>query len=442
MNKEKINEIFKAYDIRGIYKKEFDEEIARSTAKATANFLKAKTILVAQDARESSESLKNSVIEGLINSGVNVFFVGITTTPMFYWAINKTKSDGGIMITASHNPPQYNGLKIAGKKALPIGENSGLLKIKEIILSNKFANSKTKGALIKKNLIDEYTEFLSKESPKLNLNVVADFSCGASSIIVKKLSDKLNFNLKSICKMGDPLIHEGNPLKDENVTDLKKSLKQKNFDLGVAFDTDADRVFFFTSKGERISSFVIASLLAENYLSDNKDGYFVGSVNMGKIFQETVNKLGGKYIKSKVGHVFMKQAMRKNNALFGAELSGHFYYKDFFYADSGIFTFIQVLKILKKTGKSISELTKKYNKYFQSGEINFEVSDKKQALQKIKNEFSNGKISELDGVTIEFPDFWLNARASNTEPLLRINTEADSKELLEENTKKIKEILK
>ncbi len=439
---DKINKIFKAYDIRGLYKKEFDEDIAKKTAEATAQFLNAKKLLVAMDNRVSSESLKKAVLGGLLSQRVDILDIGTTTTPMFYWAINKEEMDGGIMITASHNPPEYNGLKISKQKAAPVGEDSGLSDIRKMVLKNNFEEKSEKGIISKKNLIDEYVNFLSKNLSNINLKIVADFSCGVSSEIVKKLSEKLHISLTPLCSMEDKIKHEGNPLKDENVKDLKEALKNNKFDFGVAFDTDADRVFFFEPSGERIDSAVIASILAENYLKKDKKAKFIGSVNISKIFEDTVKESKGEYFKSRVGHVFLKQEMRKHNATFGAELSGHFYFKDFFFADSGIFTLVQVLKILAETKKSISELAKKYKNYHRSGELNFKVKDKKKALKEIKNFFSDSEISEQDGITLKFPNFWLNVRASNTEPLLRVNVEADTKEILEENIKHINTILK
>jgi len=439
--KTKVNKIFKAYDIRGLYEKEFDENIAKKTAQASAQFLNAKRLLVAMDNRASSEPLKKAVLEGILGQGVSVIDIGISTTPMFYWAINKEGTDGGIMITASHNPPEYNGLKISRQKAAPVGEDSGLSDIKKMVLEKNFEEEAVKGIVSEKELIDEYVEFLSRNMQNINLKIAADFSCGASSIIVKKLSEKLHISLTPLCTMEDEMKHEGNPLKDENVKDLKEKLQDEDFDLGVAFDTDADRIFFFEPNGERLDSGIIASILAENYLAKDKKARFVGSVNISKTFEDTVEENKGAYFKSRVGHVFLKQAMREHNATFGAELSGHFYFKDFYFADSGIFTLVQVLRVLAETKKSISELAEKYKKYQRSGELNFKVKDKEKAILEIKNFYKEAEVSEQDGITLKFPNFWLNVRASNTEPLLRVNIEADSNEILEENIKHIKTIL-
>lgn len=439
---EKLDKIFKAYDVRGVYPEEIDEKSAYAIAGATARFLKAKRLVVAMDSRESSESLKNSVAEAVLSEGVEVTYIGLATTPMFYFAVASELADGGIMITASHNPPQYNGLKIVGKNAIPVGENSGLLEIKSLCETEEKNERKKKGDLIEKDYIESYVNFLSGDISDLNIKVAVDCASGVAGLIIPKLAKKIDLELIPLCAdtKAKPA-HEGNPLKDENVVDLVLKIKEGSVDIGVAFDTDADRVFFFDSEGERVPSAIIASLIAEEYLKSGDGNVFVGSVNISKIFREMVESGGGVYIKNRVGHVFMKQAMKEKNVVFGAELSGHFYFKKFFNADSGMFAMMEVLKIMKKTGKSIKELAKKYQKYFSSGEINYEVKDKKEAMKKIRDIFKDGKVSFEDGVTIEYLDFWLNVRPSNTEPLLRVNIEANSKELLGEKIDQIRHIL-
>lgn len=439
---EKLDKIFKAYDVRGIYPEEFNEESAYAIAGATARFLGAKRLVVAMDSRESSESLKNSVSEAVLGEGVDVIYIGLATTPMFYFAVASELADGGIMITASHNPPQYNGLKIVGKNAIPVGENSGLLEIKNLCKVEVKAEQKQRGNLTEKDHIENYIDFLSQGVSGLNIKAAVDCASGVAGLIISKLAKKIGLDLVLLCAdIKAKPAHEGNPLKDENVVDLVARIKGESVDIGIAFDTDADRVFFFDSEGERVPSAIIASLIAEEYLKSGNGNVFVGSVNISKIFRETVESAGGVYIKNRVGHVFMKQAMKEKNAVFGAELSGHFYFKKFFNADSGMFAMMEVLKIMKKTGKSIKELAKKYQKYFSSGEINYEVKDKKEAMEKIKDVFKDGRASFEDGITIEYPDFWLNIRPSNTEPLLRVNIEANSKELLEEKIDQIRHIL-
>jgi len=439
---QKLDKIFKAYDVRGIYGSELTEDIVEKTANATVKFLGAKKMLIAMDARDSSPSLKEAAINGIKKSGADIIDIGITTTPMFYWAVNKEDADGGIMITASHNPPEYNGLKISKKYAQMIGENSGLLDIKKMVLSEDIQTSENEGDLENKELLEEYVSFLSNGLENINLKIAADFSCGASSIVLEKVAEKIGVGIVSLCKMKDPLIHEGNPLKDENVTHFVELIKNEKPDFGVAYDTDADRAFFFNSNGERIDSSQTAALIAENYLNESPGSKFIGSINIGKSYKEAVEENKGEYIKSRVGHVFIKQAMREHDAVFGAESSGHFYFKDFFYADSALFATIQIIKMIKNSGKTIDELAKKYSKHFRSGETNFKVEDKEKAMQKIKELFLEGKVDELDGVTIEMSDFWLNARPSNTEPLLRLNIEAESPEKLKEILEKVEQIIK
>lgn len=440
---EKLDKIFKAYDVRGVYPEEFDEKSAYAIADATARFLRAKRLVVAMDSRVSSESLKKSVIDAVLNEGVDVIDAGLATTPMFYFIVANELADGGIMITASHNPSQFNGLKIVGKNAVPIGENSGLLEIKNLREEESKAKEKPKGNLVEKDYIESYIDFLSQDVSGLNIKVAIDCASGVAGLIVLKLAKKIGLNVVLLCAdIKAKPIHEGNPLKDDNVVDLVAKIKEeKDIDVGIAFDTDADRVFFFDAEGKRISSAVIASLITEEYLKNGDRDVFVGSVNISKIFKETVESEGGIYIRNRVGHVFMKQAMREKSAVFGAELSGHFYFKKFFNADSGMFAMMEVLKIMRQTGKSIKELTEKYGKYFNSGEINYAVENKERAMKKIEDSFRNGKISFEDGITIEYADFWLNVRPSNTESLLRVNIEANSENLLKEKIDQINNIL-
>lgn len=440
---EKLDKIFKAYDVRGAYPEEFDEKSAYAIAGATARFLGAKRLVVAMDSRESSESLKNAVLEAVLNEGVDVVYIGLATTPMFYFAVASELADGGLMITASHNPSQYNGLKIVGKNAVPIGENSGLLEIKNLCKTEVKADQKQRGNFTKKDYLENYINFLSQDVSGLNIKAAVDCSSGVAGLVIPELAKKIGLDLVLLCAdVKAKPAHEGNPLKNENVADLVSKIKEeKNIDIGIAFDTDADRVFFFDEEGERVSSTIIASLIAEEYLKSGVGSIFIGSVNIGKIFKETVENRGGVYVKNRVGHIFIKQAMREKGAVFGAELSGHFYFKKFFNADSGMFAMMEVLKIIRQTGKNIKELTAEYGKYFNSGEINYVVENKEQAMEKIKDGFRDGKISFEDGITIEYPDFWLNARPSNTESLLRVNIEASSKELLGDKIDQIRHIL-
>lgn len=435
--------IFKAYDIRGKYPEEFDEDAAYKIARASALFLGAKRIAVAMDNRYSSESLKKTVIDGLLAEGIEIVDCGVSTTPMFYFAVNSQNTDGGIMITASHNPPQYNGLKITEKNAKPIGQDSGLLEIKEIALNRDFERSDPpKGNIIENGHLCAYADFLVQGRKFPAARVVVDVGCGPAGEIIREVSERAGIEISELCfPPCATLAHEANPLKDENVIDLQKAIIEKNADFGVAFDGDGDRVFFFDSKGERIPTYAVASLLASEFLKENKGVAVISDVRMPKAFTETIQASGGKVVRSRVGHAFIKKLLRENDAIFGAEVSGHYYFRDFFGVDSGMYAFVKVMDIMAKSDKSLVYLTKPFLARFQSGELDFKVADKETAILKLENIFADGKISKLDGLTVEYKDWWFNVRPSNTEPLLRVNIEAETAEKLSETKESIEKIL-
>jgi len=440
--------IFKAYDVRGKYPEEFNEDTAYIIARATANFMfrgstSKHLMAVAMDNRSSSESLKKAVIKGLLEEGVEVVDCGVSTTPMFYFAVNNQNADGGIMVTASHNPPQYNGLKITEKHARPVGEDSGLIKIKEMAMTKNFERGEPKGKVIKNGHLNAYADFLVKNRNFPDIHIVIDVGCGPAGEIVREVSKRAGIKVSELCFPPCAVFaHEANPLKDENVVDLQNAIREKKADLGVAFDGDGDRVFFFDSVGERIPTYAVASLLAVEFLKKNTGASIISDVRMPKAFDEVVEKNGGTILKSRVGHAFIKKLLRERDAVFGAEVSGHYYFRDFFGADSGMFAFISILKIIANSGKSLKSLCSPFISNFQSGELNYEIEDKETAFKKLETAFSDGKISRLDGLTIEYKDWWFNARPSNTEPLLRLNIEADSKDLLSEAKNKIEKLLK
>lgn len=435
--------IFKAYDVRGEYPAEINEDVACATARATALFLNAKKVIVAMDMRDSSPKLKEAVLKGLIEEGADVIDIGVATTPMFYFAVNAENADGGIIITASHNPPRYNGLKITEKRARPIGKESGLLEIKKIVLENKFENNSKKGSLIAKSYLNAYVDFLLKGHKFPEINIVADAGCGPIGNVLNEIGKRITTAaISGLCFPPCAVFaHEANPLKDKNVVDLQEAVKEKKADLGVGFDGDGDRIFFFDSKGERIPTYSIASLLASEFLKENEGSSVISDVRMPKAFGEAVKANGGNIIQSRVGHAFIKKLLRENSAIFGAEVSGHYYFRDFFNADSGMYAFVKVMDIMAKSGKSLSDLTKQFLARFQSGELDYKVADKKAMITKLKDVFSDGAILELDRLTVEYPDWWFNVRPSNTEPFLRVNIEADTPKLLTEAKQKIENII-
>lgn len=433
--------IFRAYDIRGEYPHEFNEEAAYAVARAAAQFLKVKRVVLASDNRSSSPQLKEAALRGLVDEGKSVIDMGVSTSPMFYFAVNRAKADGGIIITASHNPPQYNGMKIVGKQAQAIGEKNGLLKIRDIALGGKFKNKKAK-PVAAHNFLEEYSAFLISDKYATDMKIVADASCGTTGMVLEAIAQKLRVHLMPLCFAPcRELAHGQDPLKDENVQDLKEMVVAQHAAFGVAFDPDGDRAFFFDEKGERMPAYVIGSLLAAHVLHSTQKETVIADVRMPQGFAETVKKHGGTVAESKVGHVFIKELMRKKSAIFGAEVSGHFYFRDFFYADSGIYAMMQVLDILAHAHQPVSEVVRPFFARFQSSELNFKVADSAKALKALASAFHSGKQRARDGLSVHFRDWWFNARPSNTEPYLRVNIEAETDETLREAKEKIEKLI-
>lgn len=442
--------IFKAYDVRGLYPQEFDEPAAYRIARATAEFLGAKTMLVAMDERHSSVTIKEAVIAGLEDGGVaEIIDIGAATTPMYYFAVYDAKVDGGMMVTASHNPPQYNGLKIVGKEAMPIGEESGLPQIKEKVLASSDWEVRTERVpssfvIQQVDYLSRYADFLSQNRQVPQIKIVVDAACGVAGSVVSEVAQRIkDLNIVPLCFAPcKEVVHGANPFLDENVVDLTEAIVREKADLGVAFDGDGDRAFFFDRDGKRIASHALAALVAQHVLRKYPGSTVIADVRMPKIFGETVLLAGGSPRESRVGHSFIKKIMRAENAAFGAEVSGHYYFRDFFGLDSGVFMMMEVCDILARTGKTIEELTALLCTRFQSGELNFTVADKAGAITKIRGAFSDTEQSELDGLSVKYSDWWCNVRPSNTEPFLRVNIEADTKEILATAKDKIETIIR
>ena len=444
--------IFKAYDIRGLYPQEINKEAAYAIARATARFMFRSSaskhkVVVAMDNRDSSLMLKESVLRGLRDEGVGIIDAGVTTTPMFYFAVNHAKADGGIMITASHNPAQYNGLKIVSAGAQPVGQDSGLEEIKNIALnldvSRLSENSGEGGEIEQIDFLNQYVDLLINDLRCRYLKAAVDTSCGTAGAIVSEIAKKAGFALTPLCFAPCAKIsHGGDPLKDDNVRDIAEAIKKQGADFGAALDTDGDRVFFFDKTGERIPSHIIGSLLARYYLNKYPGATIISDVRMPKIFSETVVKNGGRHLENRVGHAFIKKRMREEDAVFAAEVSGHFYFRDFFGLDGGVFAFTRVLDILAREKEPLDELAAPYRARFQSGELNYKVADTQEALVALKSAFADAeKFSEIDGPSIFYKDWWFNIRPSNTEPLLRVNIEAETESLLKQAREKIEAIL-
>ncbi|MBI2451076.1 MAG: phosphomannomutase/phosphoglucomutase [Parcubacteria group bacterium] len=449
--------IFKAYDIRGVYSDEINEETAFLIGRAFITYLKINRqmpshikIIISRDARPSSLALENNLIKGLVSENVKIIRTGLTSTPMHYWIINKELADAGVMVTASHNPKKFNGFKISKETAIPMGFDSGLKEIKNIMEKKSFENSGSENFFIyDQNYLKEYVHFLTNNLKLLPMKIAIDNGNGMAGLILTELFKEFPM-IKIIPLYFEPNgafpNHEANPLKEETLTMLKNTIKIEKADLGIAFDGDGDRVFFLTSFSQRIPADLITALVAEDYLKKNPGAKIIYDPRSSKIVGETIEKNNGKPIISQVGHAFFKRRLRQEEAVFGGELSGHYYFKDFFNADSGIFAMLKILSIISENKKSLEDLIQPFKKYFQSGEINFEIKNREEAIKRIEKNYENKaeKIDKIDGLTMEFDwqnltgGWWFNVRPSNTESLLRLNLEAKTDYLMRE---KIKEIL-
>lgn len=448
--------IFKAYDIRGLYPDQLNEEAAWKIGYASAQFLRsllrgfergqanAQSICVGRDMRTHSESVAQALIKGMNATGTNVIDVGMIDTPQMYFAINHLGTCGGVQVTASHNPAEYNGFKISGIEAKPVGENTGLLDIKHIATALLHTKGIENGGVEKFDLTQEYKRHVLKflDNDIKPLKVAIDASNGMAAKMVPALFGDLPIEIKAINMTYDGTFkHEPNPLVEENLVELKELIHSEGADVGVCFDGDADRLLMIDEKGQSVGCDLTTALMVPYFLKDNPGSAVVYDLRSSWAVQEEVLAHGGTPRRERVGHSFMKKTLRDSHAVFGGELSGHFYYRDSFCADSGMVTFVHMLNILSRTGKTVSELIAPLRRYSASGEMNFKVEDKDGMLKDLKTKYGDGKIDDLDGVTVQFKDWWFNARPSNTEPFLRLNVEAKTDELLAENLGALKEML-
>ena len=439
-------DIFKAYDIRGIASKDIDEKGAYTLARAFGVFLKERKevnghplVVVASDSRESSPSLKEGLLKGLMDEGINVIDAGLTTTPMHYFSVNYAKTDGGIMITASHSPPAYNGFKLSLAGALPVGQDSGLEEIKKIALRNIFHEIDVKGKIKKCDFLNNYVDFLlgliDTRGIKA-LSIAIDAGNGMTGIVLPRLLQKLSLTVQPLyftIDMKTPR-HEANPLKEETLSDLKRAVLKKKLDFGVAFDGDGDRIGFVDERGKFLGSDIVGAFLADWLLEKSKSEKIVYDLRSSHAVREHIENTGGIPIETRVGHAFIKTIMRREKAIFGMELSGHFYFRDFFYADSALLAFLYFLAAVSRKNKKLSEIAEGYKKYYSSGELNFKVAEGQETfLEEIATHFEDAKqVYWLDGLSVVYDNWWFNLRMSNTEPLVRLNIEAVSKKLLDE----------
>lgn len=436
--------IFHAYDIRGIYPYDLDEHDAYRIGCAVVKFLKPKQVIIGRDIRKSSERIEAALICGITDQGVDVIDIGLSSTPMLYFSIANYKIDAGINVTASHNPAQYNGLKICKEKAIPLFLEGGLEDIKRIAKEHH-EPVEIKGNVEKKDVLEDYKNHVLKFKKDIKpFNVVIDTGNGMVGYICKEIFENLPINVTPLFFEPDGNFpnHSPDPTVEENLVQIKAKVKENKSDLGIAFDGDGDRVVLIDEKGNHVRGDIITAIIAEEILQDKKDEVVFYDLRSSKIVKETIEKFNCKAMITRVGHSFIKKNMRDYDAIFAGELSGHYYFRDNFTTDSGIIAAIHVLNYLSRTNLKLSEAVEKYNKYFHTKEINFEVKHKNLVLKKLEYEYKDGKISKIDGIMSTYDDWWFNVRKSNTEPLIRLNLEANTKEKMEEKFKEISDIIK
>lgn len=438
---------FKAYDIRGKVPGELNIELAYKIGRTIVKYLNAKSIVIGRDVRKSSPELSDALAKGINDAGCDVFDLGLCGTEMIYFGTPFLNADGGVMITASHNPPEYNGLKFVKKGSVPMGYDSGLDAIEKMILNNDLGEeASVKGKVYQKDIMNEFISKVTKffDAKKIQpYKVVVNAGNGCVGPALDALEKYLPVEMIKIFPEPDSNFPNGvpNPLLPENRQPTIDAIKKHGADLGVAWDGDYDRCFFFDEEGNFIEGYYIVGLLAKSLLKFNPGEKIVHDPRLIWNTVDVVKKAGGEAVVSQSGHAFIKQKMREVNSIYGGEMSAHHYFRDNFYSDSGLIPFVLILQLMSDEKSKLSNLVGEMIKSYPcSGEINSTVSDPAAKIEALKAKYSDGILDELDGVSIEYPDWRFNVRMSNTEPLLRLNVESRKNEKLME--KKSKEILK
>ena len=429
--------IFKAYDIRGVYPDDLNEEMAVTIGRAIATHLNVPHIAVGRDMRLSSPTLAQALIRGITQQGVDVDELGLTSTDELYFAVGKYGYPAGVMVSASHNPGKYNGFKLCRANAVPISSETGLNEIKELALRGAFPTASKQGAVARRDVLDAYVEevlsFIDPAQIK-PLTLVVDAGNGMAGMTAPAVFKRLPCTVVPLYFELDGSFphHPASPIEPENMVDLQKAVREHKAAMGVAFDGDADRMFIVDEHGDLVDGGMVTGLVARNLLRRFPGSTILYNLIVSRSVPELIEKMGGTAVRTRVGHSFIKAIMREQNAIFGGEHSGHFYFRDFWFADSGLIAMLVVLELVSQEGKSVSELIRSISTRVRSGEINSHVTDARARLAAIESHYADARIDHLDGITVSYPTWWFNVRSSNTEPLLRLNLEADSRELMEQ----------
>ena len=434
-----LGKLFKAYDVRGIVPQELNADVAYRVGRALVAFLQVHRVVVGRDMHISGPMLQTALMDGIRDQGADVVDIGLVSTDTLYFAVGNYDYPAGVMITASHNPAAYNGFKICKEEARALSMDSGIGDIRDLVLSGDFPEptSTTRGSLEERDVIDAYAEhalgMIDQDKIK-PFKVAVDAGNGMAGKLAPYVFDKLPTELVPLYFELDGTFpnHEANPIEPENIRDLQRAVVEQNCDLGVAFDGDADRMFLIDENGVFIGGDMTTALVAIQTLKKHPGSAIVYNLICSRTVPEVIEENGGRAIRSRVGHSFIKEIMREEDAIFGGEHSGHFYFRDNWSADSGLIAMLSVLELMSEDDQPLSQILEPIDSRFRSGEINSEVDDIDTVLARIEEHYSaeGAETDHLDGLTVGFDDWWCNIRPSNTQPLLRLNVEAEDKSTL------------
>ena len=441
--------IFGAYDVRGVYPTDLTDDAAYRVGRAFVQYLGASQVAIGRDMRVSSPALAAALIRGVTDQGADAIDLGMTTTDELYFAVGKFGYPAGVMITASHNPGKYNGIKMCRENAIAISSETGGFAIRDIALSGQFQEPARKGQVIQRDALDDYINHalsfidLSKVKP---LKIAVDAGNGMAGMMIPKVFERLPCALVPLFFELDGSFpnHPASPIEPENTEELRRVVPEQQCAMGVAFDGDADRMFLIDEHGRLLGGDMVTALVAQTLLKRFPDSTILYNLISSRSVPEVIERNGGHAVRTRVGHSFIKAQMRENNAIFGGEHSGHFYFRDNWYADSGLIAFLTVLQLVSESGKPVSELVAAFDTRFRSGEVNSEVHDQKARMAAIEQQYASqgAEIDHLDGITLSFPTWWANIRPSNTEPLLRLNVEADTHEEMERRRDEVLQLIR
>ncbi len=436
--------IFKAYDIRGVYPGELDEKTAYKIGRAFVTFLNSEKVLVGQDCRVSSPKLYASLVKGITDQGATVINIGLASTPLLYFAAQDADA---IMVTASHNPKQYNGFKLMRKGAVHIGQSHGMESIKDLVEADKWKKPKKKGRVTKKDYLRKYVSHVRKFKGKLKpLKVVMDAGNGMASITADKVFKGLKPKITKLFFKLDGTFpnHAPNPMDEKSLAAIKKEVKKRKAACGIVFDGDCDRIRVIDEKGNAVNGDTLTGLIGCYILQKHEHALIMYDVRHSLAVREEIMNQLGRGMMTRVGHAFIKELMREEDALFAGELSGHYYFKNNNYCDSGEIAAMLVLRILSEAKKPLSHLLKPFQKYHNSGELSFTVGNPYAAMKKAENAYQSkaDQSYHIDGISMEFADWWFNLRPSHTEPVIRLVIEAKTKALLDRKKKELEQLLK